>query len=377
MVQWARCLSPKRLTRSGTSQFCSMPAKHQAHCADDCTNTVSRFWEPCRRAKWCRLQRLYPALLELRCMPPPPKDSAPVRNVPDVDRAPSDALIRPPFFEGLVQIGAGPLHVVRLSATGRPLVVIHGGPDWDHTYLLPAVRPLVEQGVAPILFDLRGCGASLRFDASSQYTVSAVVRDVVELLDTLDLETVDLLGFSFGGIVAQEFLAAHPERINRIVLAATAYPVVVSSGIRAGHQASATLRERFKWLFEKEPDTQAASRLLAEESLELDVHLASSLIEARHLINGVSFSGEWMAALRARPIREGRRFQLHQLTALANRVLLLHGEQDARFPAAAAALVHQTAPQSELRVLPNAGHLAYIDAPGAWQQALGDFLVDR
>lgn len=290
---------------------------------------------------------------------------------------PSKAMTRPPFFEGAVHIEAGPLHVVRLSSTGRPLVVVHGGPDWDHTYLLPAVRPLVAQGAAPILFDLRGCGASLRLNDSSQYTVAAVVRDMVDLLDTLDLETVDLLGFSFGGVVAQEFLTSHPERIDRVVLAATAYPVVVSSEIRAGHQASATLRERIKWLFEKEPDTQAASRLLAEESLELDVHLASSLVEARRLIDGVSFSGEWMSALRARSNREGRRFQLPQLTALANRVLLLHGEQDARFPAAAAALVHQAAPQSMLRVLPNAGHLAYIDAPGPWQQALGDFLVDR
>ncbi|MDP2370971.1 alpha/beta fold hydrolase [Rhodoferax sp.] len=216
-----------------------------------------------------------------------------------------------------VRVSCGDLNVVRLAERGRPLLVVHGGPDWDHSYLIAAVAPLVDHGVAPILFDLRGCGASMRLSDPAGYKVSLVVQDIAELLDALGLASVDLLGFSFGGVVAQEFFAAHPARVERLILASTAYPVELPTAAAdlAGECSpiSVALRERMQWLFHMEPDPQTASRVLASETMALDVHQPQSLPVARRLIAAVAFSGEWMRAFRLGHMREQKLFHPRHL----------------------------------------------------------------
>lgn len=113
------------------------------------------------------------------------------------------------------------------APAGRsPLLVIHGGPDWDHTYLLPGLE-LVAETRRVVAFDLRGCGRSTRSLGPAGYQPEFVVEDVERLIGILGYERVDLLGFSTGGQVAQLFIEAHPERVRRLVLASTtAYPHV-------------------------------------------------------------------------------------------------------------------------------------------------------
>ena len=280
-----------------------------------------------------------------------------------------------------VRIVCGHLNVVRLAERGRPLLVIHGGPDWDHSYLIPAVAPLVGWGIAPVLFDLRGCGASMRLSDPAGYKVSSVVQDIAELLDGLGLPTIDILGFSFGGVVAQEFLAAHPARVGRLILASTAYPVelpaTAAGSVAERSPISVALRDRMQWLFRMEPDPQTASRALASETIALDVHQQQSLPVARQLIEAVAFSGEWMRAFRLGHMREQRQFQARHLRNRASATLLLHGECDARFPVAAVRAIGAEVPDATLCLIPQAGHLTYIDAPAPWTQALLDLLTGR
>src|SRR5258708_2047638 len=70
------------------------------------------------------------------------------------------------------------LYVVSLGAQkGIPLVVIHGGPDWDHSYLL---RPINQLATARriVLFDIRGCGRSTRGLPSRAYQPVEVAKDL-------------------------------------------------------------------------------------------------------------------------------------------------------------------------------------------------------
>ena len=213
----------------------------------------------------------------------------------------------------------------------------------------------------------------MRFDHASAYTVGAVVQDIVELLDALGLVQSDVLGFSFGGIVAQELLATYPSRVKRLVLAATAYPWVPPTAEAPSEPEAGSLEARIKWLFASEPAPQTASRLLAMESLQLDVHLDASMAVAQQLIEKVSFSGEWMAALRARRVREHRRVQIEDLARLGDRLLLLlHGAR--RFSVEGVRAVHALAPDSCLGIVPEAGHFAFIDAPHLWNDHLANFL---
>ncbi|TCP01831.1 alpha/beta fold hydrolase [Rubrivivax gelatinosus] len=262
----------------------------------------------------------------------------------------------------------GSLHVVRARTPGRPLLVIHGGPDWDHSYLLPAVAGLCGRGIRPLLFDLRGCGQSFRCTDDTGYTVDAVVGDIVALLDTLGLARADVLGFSFGGVVAQALAARQPQRIERLVLASTAYPVTVAAPPAA---ARPELRALWKQIFDTEPDPLAATRRLALETLELDVHRPEALDAARRLVGAVAFSGEWLGAVR----RHGLKGTRGTLESLGGRVRLVHGEYDARFAVEAARAAHAALPGAALHVLPGAGHLAYLDVPADWQVALAAALA--
>src|SRR5689334_14671296 len=81
-----------------------------------------------------------------------------------------------------------------------PLLVVHGGPDWDHTYLLPGLE-LVADARRVVAFDLRGCGDSTKGLGLSCYQPEKVVNDIVGLIDVLGHDRVDLLGVSTEGQV--------------------------------------------------------------------------------------------------------------------------------------------------------------------------------
>ena len=102
----------------------------------------------------------------------------------------------------------------RLGA-GRPLVCLPGGPGRASEYLgdlggLPGSRQLVQA-------DTRGTGASASADPST-YRCDRLVADVEALRAHLGLERFDLLGHSAAGDLALLYAAAHPGRIDHLIL---------------------------------------------------------------------------------------------------------------------------------------------------------------
>jgi len=110
-----------------------------------------------------------------------------------------------PRVELLVAQSPGPV--------GRALLVVHGGPDGDHTCLRDPLSELSGQHRL-ILPGLRGCGRSTRGLPSGSCTPGAAVGDLLGLLDRLGLADVDLLGFSYGGLLAQR-LAVTARQLDR------------------------------------------------------------------------------------------------------------------------------------------------------------------
>src|SRR5271167_5131443 len=85
--------------------------------------------------------------------------------------------------------------------------------DWD---------PLIVDGLATdrdvIAFDYPGLGSS---SGTTPATVAELAADCVGFLDALGLTTLDVLGCSLGGMVAQQMASAHPERVRRMILCGT------------------------------------------------------------------------------------------------------------------------------------------------------------
>ncbi|MEJ6022754.1 alpha/beta fold hydrolase [Ramlibacter sp. PS4R-6] len=99
------------------------------------------------------------------------------------------------------------------------LICMHGGPGFDHTSFKPAFSQLAD--VAQIVYyDHRGHGRSDR-RPREEWTLDTWADDIVRLCDALGIEKPIVLGQSFGGMVAQKYIARHPGHPGKVVISST------------------------------------------------------------------------------------------------------------------------------------------------------------
>lgn len=158
-----------------------------------------------------------------------------------------------------VNIGGGVRLFVDLDGAGlvpdgpvmraRPTIVfLHGGPGMDHS-TFKATRLAELRDVAQLVFyDQRGQGRSDGTDPA-EWTLDQWADDVVALCDTLEITRPVVFGASFGGMVAQRYLARHPDHPSQVVLACTSarldLQAIVSAFARVGGTEAADVARRF------------------------------------------------------------------------------------------------------------------------------------
>ena len=99
------------------------------------------------------------------------------------------------------------------------LLLLHGGPGYDHSGFKPAFSRLAD--VAQIVYyDHRGHGRSDRRPAG-EWTLDTFADDIVRLCAALGVTRPIVLGQSFGGFVAQRYLARHPAHAAKVILSST------------------------------------------------------------------------------------------------------------------------------------------------------------
>jgi 3-oxoadipate enol-lactonase len=118
--------------------------------------------------------------------------------------------------QGFVDVEGGRL-AFETAGDGPAVTLIHPGlwdmRTWDREFPL-----LVDAGYRAIRYDVRGLGRSSRLGAESY----SHVRDLVGLLDALDVAQTALVGCSMGGGIALDFTLEHPERVWALVQVASA-----------------------------------------------------------------------------------------------------------------------------------------------------------
>ena len=116
------------------------------------------------------------------------------------------------------------------AADGVRLAVTMSGPvDAEPLLLIPGlgaaasvfdpIRPSLDSRYRTVVYDPRGVGASE--SGESKLTMDLMVSDVAAVLDGTELSSAHVMGASMGGVVAQYFVLEHPDRVARLVLAAT------------------------------------------------------------------------------------------------------------------------------------------------------------
>jgi pimeloyl-ACP methyl ester carboxylesterase len=101
------------------------------------------------------------------------------------------------------------------------LLLLHGGPGYDHSGFKPLFSRLAD--IAQIVYvDHRGHGRSDRRPAH-EWTLDTFADDVVRLCERLSIVKPIVLGQSFGGFVAQRYLARHPAHPGKVILSSTTH----------------------------------------------------------------------------------------------------------------------------------------------------------
>jgi proline iminopeptidase len=124
-----------------------------------------------------------------------------------------------PVKEGFVD-SHGVLIYYTEVGRGEPLVVVHGGPGASHDYFLPWLLPLARHNRV-VFIDERGSGKSERLEDPSVYTVENMVEDVEAVRGALQLGRINLLGHSYGGVLAQAYALKYQSHLSHLVLCST------------------------------------------------------------------------------------------------------------------------------------------------------------
>lgn len=122
---------------------------------------------------------------------------------------------------GYVAVKGGRLFY-KTFGSGEPIIVLHGGPGLDQTYLLPQMLELSKK-YRVIFYDQRGCGKSDQTPMDLKHiNLDQYVQDLQTLQKHLKLKKVILMGHSWGGYLALSYALKHPSSITSLVLATTA-----------------------------------------------------------------------------------------------------------------------------------------------------------
>jgi predicted alpha/beta-fold hydrolase len=103
--------------------------------------------------------------------------------------------------------------------TGAPVIVLHGGPGEGSQTFARFAGPALEARLRMVYLDQRGSGRSDRPKQARYYSMKLLVDDIEALRRKLGAPRIDLIGHSFGTILALEYGARYPEHVAHIVLA--------------------------------------------------------------------------------------------------------------------------------------------------------------
>lgn len=268
----------------------------------------------------------------------------------------------------LVTLADGYRLNVESLGDGFPVVVLHGGPGLDHTMFRPYLDPLAED-FRLVYVDERGQGRSERVDPAT-LSLDVFARDVDLLAEALELDAFAVLGHSFGAIIA----TYHATELGT----ATAY--VISGGgdtsealmadVEASLEAMGEDGTAIAASWEHEKTVETPEQLLELLRVQMPFHFhreppagygddtVGSPEVLRHFANAGYGDFDY------RP----------KLANVDKPTLVIVGEHDRTTTPRAARVLQDGIAGSELVVVPNAGHLSFVEEQEAYLAAVRRFL---
>jgi pimeloyl-ACP methyl ester carboxylesterase len=210
-----------------------------------------------------------------------------------------------------------------------------------------------------IAADLRGHGRSEA--GTIPYKLSDFVDDHVRLLDELDLQTVPVVGFSLGAVIAQAIALAHPERVSSLVL-------LNCIGGRTGPEQARAL-ERLEVIRTTDPAIgvrQSLERWFTPAFLQSQ----PALCDREAAIVSVTPRVPYGAAYEVLATTD----LIDEISAISCPTLLITGEHDVGSTPRMSAEMQARIPGAELVVVPGLKHYLHVEAAASLAELISDFL---
>lgn len=265
---------------------------------------------------------------------------------------------------------------------GDPVVVVHGGPGLDHSYLRPWFGPLAETREV-IFYDQRGLGASNAVLDAASISMERYLTDIDRVRERVaGRERVTLLAHSWGAVPALLYALERPERLSGLILVS---PVEPGSRFREQTDANQLARRDSADVaamdsIRRTPafaarDTAAVNRLFfhAFRGTFAEEAVADSLLRLT-LHERTARQGTRVATLLMTPL-QGLDFW-DRLADIPVPVLIVHGDGDP-IPLEMVEALDEALPDSRLVPVAEAGHFPFIERPAPFWSAVRTFLDAR
>jgi pimeloyl-ACP methyl ester carboxylesterase len=253
------------------------------------------------------------------------------------------------------------LHLLDWGGDGRPIVLLHG--VGGHARMWTWVSPALAALGRPIALDMRGFGDS-QWSPDAAYSTDAHSADLEAVCDRLGLDEIDLVGFSWGGLVALDFAARLPGRVRRLAIIDIA-PSTPSS--------AESVPEAFRGQFADHADAVGAEQVLAPRAGAEQLEVMAAFGTRSHPGGGLVRKSD-PAFLSRWPFRDDDRWA--QLGAIRSPTLVVRAADSPTLPDADARRMAAELPDGRVETIRASGHLVALEQPDALRRVLVEHLSD-
>lgn len=264
-----------------------------------------------------------------------------------------------------------------VRGAGEAILVVHGGPGLDHSYLRPGLDVLATRNTL-IYYDQRGTGRSTTDIGPETITLGAFVEDIEALREALGYERIHVLTHSFGSRIGLTYAHRYPDRVRSLVL--------LNPGEPGTRFSAETVRRRAE--ARTEEDSIELTRLTTSEAFEardpatlgrvFAVAFRAAMRDPARvdeldldLMDTTARQGQDVAELLGREL--GTLDGWARLAEIEAPTLVVHGRYDLP-PLAMTTAMAEALPNGRLEVL-ESGHFPYVEDREGLQSVVWAFLA--
>jgi proline iminopeptidase len=251
---------------------------------------------------------------------------------------------------------------------GPPLIVLHGGPGLDHSMFRPYLDPLADE-FRLLYVDERGQGRSERVDPST-LSLDVFAHDVDLLAEALELERFALLGHSFGAIITTKHAIELGTAAAYVISGGGDSSANLMADVEASLDALGDAGTPIAESWEQERAVQSQEELMDLIRVQMPFHFAGEPPPGY----GEDMIGSPDVLRHFADVGYGDFDFAPDLGRVSVPTLVIVGERDRTTTTRAARVLHEGFPGSTLVVVPEVGHMSFVESPEAYLGAVRAFL---